>query len=850
MRLYRLLLRLYPAAFRAEYGDEMCAVFAAGRRDHNALLFWYGALLDVFGNAIRLHTDLLRQDLHWTVRVLRKSPSFTLTAVLVAALGTGATTAAFALANHVLLRPLAFAAPEQLVTLFETERDGRPQATTPPGFDDWRTMSRSFSAMGAYIGILIPMNLSGHGEPSRPNVVALTAGVFQTLGINPLVGRVFTGDDERDDSPRVTVLSLSLANAMFGEAAAAVGQTIRLDSRPYQIVGVMPASFAFPSPEADLWIPRRSWGTSRSNHMLAAIARLRPGISLTQARADMAVVASQLARAYPTENAGRGVGVVDLRDRISPQSRTLILAVLGAAICLTLIGCTNLASLLFARATARRHEIAVRVAIGAGRERLVRQLLTESALLAAAGGAVGLLWAVIAAPSLASLVPEGLPIASTPEIDWRVFTFTTALTLGTIVTFGAGPAMRLSRSAGLNALRARSSTVGVVGRLRMMLVVGEMVGTVVLLVAAGLLLKAMWRVQEVDTGFRAESVLTAKTVLPMTLPASARADFYSRVLTRMRALPGVTSAAYISFVPMTFAAGNFPVTTPGVTLENPNAHTRFITPDYFRTLGIPLLSGRDLTERDDRSSSPRVTIIGHSLAKRLWPGEDAIGRRLTFAGVDWEVAGVAGDVAVRGLEQPAIPQAYFPAGRVPPGLEFYAPKDLVVRTKGEPAALVASLRAVVHEINPEQAVSDIRPLDEIVESQTTPRRVQVTVLGSFALLAFMLAAIGVYGLLSFAVSTRTREVGVRMALGASRREVLTMFLRQGLVLGLVGVGIGVLLAYAAGRGMTALLFGVAPGDPAVYLIAVVLALFMTIAGSLRPAFTAACVDPVITMQSD
>ena len=850
MLLYRLLLRLYPASFRAEYGEEMCAVFTAGRHDRNPLVFWCGALVDVFSTAVRVHVDLLRQDLQWTVRVLRKSPSFTLTAVLVAALGTGATTAAFALANHVLLRPLAFPAPGQLVTLFETERDGRPQATTPPGFDDWRTMSRSFSSIGAYIGILVPMNLSGQGEPSRSNVVGVTAGVFQTLGINPLVGRAFSADDERDDSPRVTVLSLSLANAMFGGAAAAIGRTIRLDSRPYEIVGVMPASFAFPSPEADLWIPRRSWGTSRSNHMLAAIARLRPGVSLTQARADMTVVASQLARAYPKENAGRGVGVVDLRDRISPQTKTLILAVLGAAICFTLIGCTNLASLLFARATARQHEISVRVAIGAGRERLVRQLLTESALLATAGGVVGLLLAVIATPSLASLVPAGLPIASTPEIDWRVFAFTAAVTLGTMVAFGAGPAMRLSRSAVLNALRSRSSTPAGVGRLRMMLVVGEVVGTVVLLVAAGLLLKAMWRVQAVDSGFRAEGVLTAKTVLPMTMPTSARADFYSRVLTRTRALPGVTSAAYISFVPMTFAAGNFPVTTPGVTVENPDAHTRFITPDYFRTLGIPLVRGRDLTERDDQSSSARVAIVGKSLAERLWPGQDAVGRRLMFADVDWEVAGVVGDVAVRGLEQPAIAQAYFPAGRVPPGLEFYAPKDLVIRTTGQPAALGPALRRIVHDINPEQAVSDIRPLDQIVDSQTSPRRVQVTVLGVFALLAFVLAAIGVYGLLSFAVSTRRREVGVRMALGASRREVLAMFLRQGFVLGLTGVGIGVLVAYAAGRGMSALLFGVAPGDPPIYLAAVAVALLMTFAGSLLPAVSAARIDPLITMQSD
>jgi predicted permease len=463
---------------------------------------------------------------------------------------------------------------------------------------------------------------------------------------------------------------------------------------------------------------------------------------------------------------------------------------------------------------------------------------------------VGLLLAVLAAPWLASLVPQGLPIGSTPEIDWRVFAFTAAVTLVTIVAFGAGPAFRSSKIAALDTLRSRSAVGARVGRLRVALVLGEVVGTVVLLVAAGLLLKAMWRVQAVDTGFRAEGVLTAKTVLPMSMAPAARADFYSRVLTDVRRLPGVTSAAYISFVPMTFGSGNFPVTAPGVTLEDADTHTRFITPDYFRTVGIPLLRGRDVSERDDQATSPPVVVVGRSLAERLWPGHDAVGRGLTFAGVDWEVVGVAGDVAVRGLEQPAIPQAYFPAGRVPPGMEFYAPKDLVIRTSGQLTALVPALRRIVYAINPEQAVSDIRSLDEIVESQTASRRVQVTVLGAFALLAFVLAAVGIYGLLSFAVSLRTREVGVRMALGARRREVLAMFLRQGLWLGLTGVGIGVLLAYAAGHGMRALLFGIAPGDPAIYGAAALLALLMTIGGSLRPALSAARVDPVITMQSE
>jgi predicted permease len=372
---------------------------------------------------------------------------------------------------------------------------------------------------------------------------------------------------------------------------------------------------------------------------------------------------------------------------------------------------------------------------------------------------------------------------------------------------------------------------------------------VVLLVAAGLLLKAMWRVQAVDTGFRPQGVLTLKTVLPISAPAASRQAFYSRVLADARALPGVTSAAYITFVPMTFASGNFAVTVPGA-LTKAQAHTRFVTPDFFQTLGIPMLRGRDLDERDDQPASPPVVVIGRSLADRLWPLQDAIGKTMTLAEVDWQVVGVVGDVAVHGLEQVAIPQAYFPAGKLPPGLSFYAPKDLVVRTSGSPIALAPALRRIVHAIDPEQSVSDVRTLEDIVTSQTASRRVQFSVLATFAAIALLLAAVGIYGLLSFAVSMRTREVGVRMALGAGRADVLTMFLRQGIVLGSAGIIIGAPLAYAAGRGMTSLLFGVTPGDPAIYGAAALLAMLMTLAGSVRPAFRAASVDPVITIQAE
>jgi putative ABC transport system permease protein len=850
MRLYRLLLRLYPASFRGEYGDEMCRVFAARRREGSPLAVWVEAIADVLLNATRVHASFLKQDLQWTARVLWKSPGFTFTAILVATLAMGATTAAFSLVDHVLLRPLPFPRPEQLVTLNETTRDGSFEPASPPGFDDWRAMNTSFSSMGAYIGVPLPMNLAGRGEPLRPDVVVTTADVFTTLGVGPAAGRPLTADDDRDDAPRVALLSTPLANELYGGSIGALGQTIRLDGRPYEIVGVMPASFAFPSRDADVWLPRRAWGDNRGNHMLGVVARLRPGVSIDRARADMTVVAARLERAYPKENAGTGIVVQTIRDRISPKTRMLPLAVLGAAFCLTLIGCTNLASLLFARATARGHEIAVRVAVGAARARIVRQLLTETLVLTAIGGVIGLLLAWLVTPSLTLMVPAGLPIGAVPEVDLRVFAFAAVLTLATTVAFGVGPAWRVSRSVDLKWLRSRSAGGGRIERVRAALVLGEVIGTVVLLVAAGLLLKAMWRVQAVDTGFRPEGVLTLKTVLPLAAPAASRQQFYARVLAGARALPGVTSAAYISFVPMTFGSGNFGVTAPGSTLTTAQAHTRFITPGYFRTLGIPLVRGRDLDERDEQPASARVAVIGRSLAERLWPGQEAIGRTMTLAGVNWEVVGVAGDVAVLGLEQAGIPQAYFPAGNIPAVLEFYAPKDLVVRTAGAPTALVAPLRRIIHAIDPEQSISDVRTLEDVVDSQTASRRAQFGVLATFAAIAVLLAAVGIYGLLSFAVSMRAREVGVRMALGAGQHDVLRMFLRQGVILGSAGVVIGAPLAYAAGRGLTSLLFGVAPGDPVIYGAAALLALLMTLAGSVRPALRAASVDPLITIQSE
>jgi putative ABC transport system permease protein len=814
MRLYRLLLRLYPADFRARYEHEMCAIFVARQRDEHAVALWTGVLADVLTNATRMHADLVRQDLYWTFRTLRTSAASAFTAVVVAALGVSATTAAFTVTSHALLRPLPFGNSEQLVFLTEKTREGQWQPATPPGFDEWRTRSLSFSAMGAYIGISVPMNMSGRGEPRRPDVAVVTADVFTVLNVVPVAGRVFTPEDDHDDSARVAILSATLATAVFGSPTAAVGETIRLDSRAHKIVGVMTSTFVFPSGDTDVWIPRRRWGTNRSNHMLGVVARLRSGVSISQAQAEMDLLAADVARTHPEENAGVRIHVSDMRDRVPPQTRSLILAIAGASLCLLLVGSTNVASLVFAHAP------------GAGRERPRGRLLTESFVLVMVGGSGGVFLAFLALPVLSDLLPITLPISGPLQVDWRIVAFAVTLPLATTLVFGTAPAVRLSQATTTTTVDSQREARGRRAvRLRAAFVVAEVVGTMVLLVTTGLLLKAMWRVHAIEPGFRAEGVMTLRTVLPMSMPATSRRAFYSRVIDATKRLPGVTSAAYISFVPMTFGSGNFPVDAGGPKTEV-DSHTRFITADYFRTMGIPLLQGRGISESDDEVTAPPVAVIGRSLADRLWPAQNAVGRAMNFAGVSWDVVGVVGDVAVRGPEQASVPQAYFPANRVPPGLEFYAPKDLVVHTRGEPTALVPAVRRIVHAINAEQAISDVRTLEEIVAGQTESRRVQLGVLAILAVAALLLEAVGIYGLLSFTV-------------GASRAGTFAQLVRQGAVLTIVGVSLAMPLAYAFARGMTPLLFDVAPGDPAIYACASALALLVAFIASATPALNAA-----------
>jgi predicted permease len=850
MRFYRALLHLYPASFRAEFGEEMCAVVR--RRETSSV----SAVFEVLRNAPAVHWDILRQDLQYTLRTLARAPGFTTVAILVLALGIGANTAVFSVTDDVLVRPLPFPSSERLVSLWETTPGYNHMELSPAIYRDWRRMNTVFEDVGAVT--TFSMNMTSEGTPERVHFAAVTGNLFAVLGVQPMLGRSISPADDRDGAPKIAVLSYGLWQRAFGGDPGVLGRKLDLDGKPHVVTGIMPPTFHFPDQESELWTPFQfpnSAYEDPNNNYLNGVARLRAGISLEQARAEMNVIAGQLRRQYPKELSSTGVFLNFLRqDEIPNQRRLLLLALVGAALCVLLIACTNLANLLFARALARRKELAVRTALGAGRERLVRQLATESMVLSLLGGSLGVLLASIALPLLTKLVPS-LPLSGMPSIDGRVLGFAVIATILTGVGFGVVPALRACRG-DLAGLREGSRSGG--GRragVRSVLILTEVTLSVVLLISAGLLLHALLKIQSVDPGFRSDGVLTMETALPMPKYAATaqRAAFYQRVLSDIRALPGVADAAYISFLPMVMTGGIWPVDIDGKTLDRSEGHSaslRYVTPGFFSTLKIPIQVGRNILDSDS-ADRPMAAVVSESFARRYWPGQSALGRHFKFAFLDRTVMGVVGDIRVRGLERSSEPQVYLPAlQQQDDSLVGYTPKDLVIHASGNPQLLTPAVRRIIHNADPEQPVSDVRTLSEIVDDNTAPRAVQARIVGAFAALALLLAGIGIHGLLSFTVSTRSPEIAVRIALGAQRHDILRIVLRESVLLASAGVVLGVGLAYWAGRAMQALLAGVTPGDAATFLIAAGLCFLMTLAGSLVPSLRALRVDAITAIRAE
>jgi predicted permease len=864
MRFYPALLRLYPAPFRAEYREELCHAFTERASELSGplapLRIFLAALADVIPNAIAAHWDVLRQDLGYAARSLWRTPGFALTAVLVVALGVGANTAVFSLADFVFVRPLPYADADRLVKLWEGVEGNGTNEVSPANYRDWKAMTSAFSGMGAYWRHA--ENLVGTAEPRRLETVRATPELLPLLGVAPLIGRVFTAEDART-GPSI-LLSYALWRSQFGGNPNVIGTSVRLDGTPYTVIGVMPESFQFPSRSVEAWTPlalREDDYAERNDTYLEVVARLRPGVSAEQARQELAVVSARLEQQYPKENKDVGAVVLGLRDELSERSRLLVLALCGATLCILLLACANLASLFLARGAHLARELAVRTALGAGRERLVRQLVTESVGIAFVGGIVGVAAAAAGEPLLARLVPSSLPIADHPSLDLRVLALAAAFVLLTGLAFGLAPALRAGRSSALDALRnGTRSGGGRTQRLRAALVIVEVAASVVLLVTSGLLIRAVWRIQTTDPGFVADNVLTLQTALPLPKYDSTarRAQYYDHVLQEVRALPGVRDAAFATGLPMAMRGGIWPVSLKGeeVVINRSNSVSlRYVTPHFFATLGIPVRRGRDVAETDTLKQ-PLVAVVSESFVKRTWPDQDPLSKHFNLAGHERMVVGVVGDVRVRGLERQSEPQVYLPYQQVPDGdIIGYIPKDLVVRTVASPSSdnagsLLPQIREIIKSADPEQPISNVRTMSDVVAEETASRVTQLRLLGALSAIALLIAGLGIHGLLTFAVSKRSQELGVRRALGAQGREIVGLVLREGLALALIGITIGVAVAYVAARGMGALLFGIRPEDPLTIAVAATLCLATAIAGCLRPAMSAARVDPLSALRAD
>jgi putative ABC transport system permease protein len=858
-RLYRWLLRLYPESFRAEYGHELTSTFEESTRGRSHAASALAAVGDVVPNAFLAHGRILLQDARYALRTLNRARGFALTVVLVTAIGVGVNTATFSVADFVLLRPLPFPEPNTLIRLCWGPRTGGGwgcmNQLSPANYRDYKNNTPAFLGLGAFYGS--GANLVGAGDPQRLHTAVVTSDVLPLLGVRPVLGRVFDSAGGGEADARTVVLSHGLWQSQFAGDRQVLGRTVNLDGAPYEVIGVMPPGFYFPSRDVQLWrhlVLREQNFEDRDDNYLEAVGRLKPGVTMAHARADLEEVAARLRRDHPEVNEDAGFSFFSMRDNMSPRYRVMLI---GASLCILLLTCANLANLLLARAGARERELSVRAALGAGKDRLVRQMVTESMILALAGGIAGLALAAAALPLLSLLVPSTLPVASQPSLDPRVLAVTASFAALTGLGFGLVPALRAGGRAGFDGLREGTrSGGGRKQRLRHVLVTVEVAASVLLLVSSGLLIRAVWRIQSVDPGFVSEQVITMKTALPrpkydLTL---RRVQFYDRVLSDVRALPGVQGAAFITGLPMVMTGRVTGVVIPGrevsAAFRDEVVTVRSVTSQYFQTMGIPLVRGRDVDDGDIRGKVP-VAVVSESFTRRYWPDQDPIGRTFEARGQTRTVVGVVGEVRVRGLERASEPQLYLPAGQVPDtAFTNDDPKDLIIRYAGTAGTLLPAVREIVRAADPEQPISDVRTLEDVVAGETATRRAQLNILGTLAAIAMLLSGVGIYGLLAYTVTQRSREIGVRLALGAEPAGVARMIVWQGMKLALVGLVPGVLAAYWAARGMRSLLFGVEPADPATVLVVVGLVLFMTLAGSLLPVLRAVRVKPILVLKAE
>ncbi|HXY32498.1 MAG TPA: ABC transporter permease [Gemmatimonadaceae bacterium] len=808
--------------------------------------------------------DTLFRDIRYSLRLLLKQPGFTTLAIICLALGIGASTAIFSVVNGVLLRPLPFPGAGQLVAAGGRDVTGQRKtvrSSSPPDFVDFRTQAKS-AEFAAYYNITY--SYRGADVPERVAAAVVSSNLFHVLGVSPMLGRGFLAEEELPKRDREVVLGYDFWKQQFSGDRRAIGKTLRLDATDYVIVGVMPAGFAFPiqAEASRFWTPMTLAGDStfeqdRGDHYISVVGRMKPGFTVKQVDAELRAISDRLRELHPSMNANFFGGALPLSEQLTGDARPALLVLAGAVCFLLLIACANVANLMLSRVTLRAKEMAVRTALGAARRRIVRQLLTESVILALAGGALGILLASWGKDFLLSTSPMAVPRAAEVSIDWVVVTFTTVVCVLTGVLFGLAPAMQIVRADLNSTLKEAGRSItgpGSARRMRNGLVAAEIALSLMLLAGAGLLSGSLLRLEGVDPGFQSKDVFTARLRIPELKYKSnlQQADFYDALVDRVRAIPGVTSAAAVTVLPLSGNNMMLGMNIEGETRPRPTdfvhvAQFDAVTPDYFRTMEIPLKAGRVFTSHDDSAATP-VVIINEALVKTFFPGQNPLGKKIAVAfneGPMREIVGVVGDIRRSTLSSPPEPTAYTPERQT-----TMPTMVLVARTAGSNAAFAGAFRRELSALDPDQSASTVRRLDDVIADSLAPRRFTVSLLAIFAVVALSLSAVGVFGVMTSMVTQRSREIAVRVALGARPRDVFSLVLSHGLTLAAIGVGAGLVGAFALSRVLTGLLFGIGATDPFTLATAALLLGAVALIACYLPARRATRLDPITVLKDE
>jgi len=808
-------------------------------------------------------------DLRYGFRALRRSPGFALGAILVLALGIGANTAIFSLVNAALLRPLPYEEPSRLVQLWHIPpAKSFPGLTlfsiSPANYLDWQRQSSSFEAMAAYGGR--SFTFGGRERPEAILGAAVSPEFFSLLRVRPLLGRTFTADENAAGSSKVILLSYKFWRDHFGSDANIVGRDITINSQPYSVVGVMPESFRLPG-WAPVWVPL-AWSNEdravRSNHNYMAIARLKPGVAIEQAKSELGAISARLEQQYPEDDKGWGATAIPLREQLVGDIRPALLVLFGAVAFVLLIACANVANLVLAKTLARRKEIAIRTALGAGRAAIVRHILAETVVLSVAGGALGLLLARLSIGLMVKLLADRLPRFVEVTLDTQVLVFTLVVSILTGVLAGLIPSLRFTRTDVNEALKqgSRGSSDASGGKTRNVLVVSEVALSLVLLIGAGLMVRTLWELRSVKPGFDSANVLTMDVVVPadrFSAPAG-QVNFFQEVLQRVRALPGVDSAGVIDSLPLSDGGSHQPFSIEGRPVlpmsEQPEVDVRLISPGYLKAMHVPVIRGRDLSDADS-AGRPGAALISEALARRFWPNEDPLGKHITLTfspDVVREVVGIVGNVKVDSLDETRpVDTIYTSVAQVTvsPGEKWRSfSLTMAVRTSSDPHNATSAISSAVHEVGPDIPVVNVLSMEDVIAQSMSPQRFNFFLLASFAALALLLAAVGIYGVLSYAVRRRVREIGIRMALGASNSDVLRMVVSDGMKPILLGVGVGLAAALALSRLVASLVFGVRPTDPLTFAVVVLILISVGVLANILPAYRATRIEPVRTLREE